>query len=144
MLFQRLNESDPERLFIVVKNTEGSSLTADSVCIWATHSASVDGVAVRAPDTAHAGSVVGIREIPGDAMGLDVGPLTVERFTATLKAARTIVWNGPLGVFEKPAFAQGTLGVARAVAEAPAFSVVGGGDTLAAVNAAGRRPVTIS
>jgi phosphoglycerate kinase len=96
----------------------------------------VDVVVAPGPDSP-AGSVVGIREIPGDAMGLDVGPLTVERFTATLKAARTIVWNGPLGVFEKPAFAQGTLGVARAVAEAPAFSVVGGGDTLAAVNAAG-------
>ena len=70
-------------------------------------------------------------------MGLDIGPLTVERFATTLKSARTIVWNGPLGVFEKPAFAAGTLGVARAVADAPAFSVVGGGDTLAAVNAAG-------
>jgi phosphoglycerate kinase len=96
----------------------------------------VDVVVASEPDSP-SGSVVGIREIPADRMGLDIGPLTVERFAATLKSARTIVWNGPLGVFEKPAFAAGTLGVARAVADAAAFSVVGGGDTLAAVNAAG-------
>jgi phosphoglycerate kinase len=83
------------------------------------------------------GSVVGIREIPAALMGLDIGPLTVERFAATLKPARTIVWNGPLGVFEKRPFAEGTLGVARAVTATSAFSVVGGGDTVAAVNAAG-------
>ena len=83
------------------------------------------------------GRVVGIREIPADQMGLDIGPLTVERFAATLKAARTIVWNGPMGVFEKAPFAAGTLAVARAVAEGPAFSVVGGGDTVAAVTRAG-------
>jgi phosphoglycerate kinase len=84
-----------------------------------------------------AGSVVGIRDIPASLMGLDIGPLTIERFAATLKPARTIVWNGPLGVFEKRAFAKGTLGVARAVAATSAFSVVGGGDTVAAVNRAG-------
>jgi phosphoglycerate kinase len=83
------------------------------------------------------GWVVGIREIPADQMGLDIGPLTVERFAATLRAARTIVWNGPMGVFEKAPFAAGTLSVARAVAEGPAFSVVGGGDTVAAVTRAG-------
>jgi phosphoglycerate kinase len=70
-------------------------------------------------------------------MGLDIGPRTVDRFAAVLKSARTIVWNGPMGVFEKPAFAAGTVAVARAVAEAPAFSVIGGGDTIAAVNMAG-------
>jgi phosphoglycerate kinase len=84
-----------------------------------------------------AGRVVGIREIPEAQMGLDVGPLTVERFAAVLKGARTIVWNGPMGVFEKPAFAAGTGAIARAVAESAAFSVVGGGDTIAAVNQAG-------
>jgi len=96
----------------------------------------VDVVVAQGPDSP-TGSVVGIREIPASLMGLDIGPLTVERFAATLKPARTIVWNGPLGVFEKRAFAEGTLGVARAVAAASAFSVVGGGDTLAAVNVAG-------
>ena len=83
------------------------------------------------------GRAVWIREIPADQMGLDIGPLTVERFAATLRAARTIVWNGPMGVFEKAPFAAGTLAVARAVAEGPAFSVIGGGDTVAAVARAG-------
>ena len=84
-----------------------------------------------------AGRAVGIREIPDDQMGLDIGPRTIERFGAVLKTARTIVWNGPMGVFEKPPFAAGTLAVARAVVEASAFSVIGGGDTIAAVNMAG-------
>ncbi|HSF06859.1 MAG TPA: phosphoglycerate kinase [Methylomirabilota bacterium] len=94
-------------------------------------------VVVAAGPNSPTGSVVGIREIPASLMGLDIGPLTVDRFAAMLKPARTIVWNGPLGVFEKRAFAEGTLGVARAVAAGPGFSVVGGGDTVAAVNAAG-------
>jgi phosphoglycerate kinase len=80
---------------------------------------------------------VGIREIPADQMGLDIGPRTVERFTAALSGARTIVWNGPMGVFERPAFAAGTLALARAVAGASAFTVIGGGDTVAAVSQAG-------
>ena len=79
-----------------------------------------------------AGRSVGVREIPSAMMGLDIGPLTVGRFAAALKEARTIVWNGPMGVFEKSAFASGTIGVAQAVAEARAFSVIGGGDTVAA------------
>lgn len=80
---------------------------------------------------------VGIREIPEDLMGLDIGPTTVTQFAAALKGARTIVWNGPMGVFEREPFAAGTLGVARAVAECGAFSVIGGGDTIAAVQQAG-------
>ena len=59
------------------------------------------------------------------------------RFAAVLKTAKTIVWNGPMGVFEKPPFAAGTVALGRAVVEAPAFSVIGGGDTVAAVNQAG-------
>ena len=58
------------------------------------------------------------------------------RFAAAVKEACTIVWNGPMGVFEKPAFAAGTIELARAVAESRAFSVIGGGDTVAAVNLA--------
>jgi phosphoglycerate kinase len=80
---------------------------------------------------------VGIREIPEDLMGLDIGPATVTQFATALKGARTIIWNGPMGVFEKARFAAGTLGVARAVAESGAFSVIGGGDTIAAVQQAG-------
>jgi phosphoglycerate kinase len=95
----------------------------------------VDVVVADGPDS-DSGRPVGIREIPDAQMGLDIGPRTTERFAAVLKSARTIVWNGPMGVFEKPPFATGTLAVAHAVAEATAFSVIGGGDTIAAVNMA--------
>lgn len=97
----------------------------------------VDVVAAPAPDSAEGIRTVGVREIPDDLMGLDVGPLTVAQFGAALQGAKTVVWNGPMGVFEKPAFAAGTLGVARAVAGCGAFSVIGGGDTIAAVRQAG-------
>jgi phosphoglycerate kinase len=73
-------------------------------------------------------------------IGLDIGPDSVKRFTALLCNARTLFWNGPMGVFEFPAFAAGTKGVAEAIAEATgkgAFSVVGGGDSAAAVRALG-------
>ncbi len=83
------------------------------------------------------GRAVGVREIPAGLMGLDIGPRTIESFGAELRTARTIVWNGPMGVFEKPPFAGGTVAVARAVAAAPAFTVIGGGDTIAAVAQAG-------
>ena len=96
----------------------------------------VDVVVAEGPDST-AGRAVGVREIPADRMGLDIGPLTVDRFVAVLKTARTVVWNGPMGVFEKPAFAAGTIALARAVADARVFSVVGGGDTVAAVTQAG-------
>jgi phosphoglycerate kinase len=96
----------------------------------------VDAVVAGGLDSP-SGRAVAVRDIPAEQMGLDIGPLTVERFTTVLKTARTIVWNGPMGVFEKPAFAAGTVALARAVAESPAFSVVGGGDTVAAVNQAG-------
>jgi phosphoglycerate kinase len=79
-------------------------------------------------------------EIPADKMGLDIGPGSVKRFTALLSNARTIFWNGPMGVFEFPAFAAGTKGVAEAIIAATgkgAFSVVGGGDSAAAVRQLG-------
>jgi phosphoglycerate kinase len=96
----------------------------------------VDAVVAIGLD-APSGQTVGIRQIPADQMGLDIGPRTVERFADVVKTAGTVVWNGPMGVFEKAPFAAGTLGVARAVAAATAFSVIGGGDTVAAVNQAG-------
>jgi phosphoglycerate kinase len=96
----------------------------------------IDAVVAAGLDSP-SGRAVSVREIPADQMGLDIGPITVERFAAVLKTAKTIVWNGPMGVFEKPAFAAGTVALARAVAESHAFSVIGGGDTVAAVNQAG-------
>jgi phosphoglycerate kinase len=71
--------------------------------------------------------------IPRDLMGLDIGPRTVEEFARTIADAKTILWNGPMGMFELEPFSAGTRGVATAVAGAQAFSVVGGGDSLAAV-----------
>ncbi|MCY7370210.1 MAG: phosphoglycerate kinase [Polaromonas sp.] len=73
------------------------------------------------------------REVADDDLILDIGPETTARLAAQLKAAGTIVWNGPVGVFEFDAFAAGTEGIARAIAESPAFSLAGGGDTLAAI-----------
>ena len=96
----------------------------------------VDAVVADGLDSAQ-GRAVGVREIPAGQMGLDIGPNTVARFTEALSGARTIVWNGPMGVFEKKPFAAGTLALAKAVAGSPAFTVIGGGDTVAAVAQAG-------
>jgi phosphoglycerate kinase len=81
--------------------------------------------------------VVPVDRTPEDRMGLDIGPETVTRYSAIVARARTIVWNGPMGVFENPKFAQGTFSIARAVAESQAFSIVGGGDSAAAVSQSG-------
>ncbi len=96
----------------------------------------VDTVVAAGPDAA-AGTVVGSDAIPADLMGLDIGPATVRHFAEGLRDCRTIIWNGPMGVFERAPFAAGTLGLARAVADSAALSVVGGGDSVAAVEAAG-------
>jgi phosphoglycerate kinase len=97
----------------------------------------VDVVAASSLDSVEGIRTVGVREIPDDLMGLDLGPLTVAQFGTALKGTKTILCNGPMGVFEKPPFAAGTIGVARAVAGSGAFSVIGGGDTIAAVQLAG-------
>lgn len=81
--------------------------------------------------------VVRVHEIPSDWMGLDIGPATVEDFETHLGRAKTVFWNGPMGVFEIDQFAKGTEGVARAVAESDAVSIIGGGDSVAAVNKLG-------
>jgi phosphoglycerate kinase len=83
------------------------------------------------------GETVGVDEIPPDKMGLDIGPRTVELFEGHISGAKTIFWNGPMGVFEIDAFARGTDGVAHAVAASGATSVIGGGDSVAAVRKLG-------
>ena len=81
---------------------------------------------------------VSVDAIPADAMALDIGPATVESYRKVLAAARTVFWNGPMGVFEKPKFAHGSFEIARALAENRlALTVVGGGDSAAAITQAG-------
>jgi phosphoglycerate kinase len=99
----------------------------------------VDHVLAESPDSVQT-KTVDIKDTPDGWMGLDVGPKTITQFSHEISKARTIVWNGPLGMFEKPAFAKGTLAMARAVAAATsagATSIVGGGDSVAAVEQSG-------
>ncbi len=81
--------------------------------------------------------VVSVDAIPTDWMGLDIGPQTRKAFAEVIANSRTVIWNGPMGVFEIEEFSQGTLEVARAVASSDAISIVGGGDSVAAVRMAG-------
>jgi len=84
--------------------------------------------------------IVEVSAIPADQMGLDIGPKTIAAYSAEIAKSKTIVWNGPMGVFEMPAFAKGTLAVAQAVATATtagATSIVGGGDSVAAIHQSG-------
>ena len=80
---------------------------------------------------------VDINAIPSDMLGLDIGPKTQELFANAVKSAKTVVWNGPMGVFENPILAQGTIAVAKALAETDATTIIGGGDSAAAVNILG-------
>lgn len=81
--------------------------------------------------------VVAADAIPADKMSLDIGPKTAELFAEAVKSAKTVVWNGPMGVFENPILAKGTIAVAKAMAETDAVTVIGGGDSAAAVNTLG-------
>ena len=94
-------------------------------------------VVVASSVSAETGQVVPVAEVPDDAMILDIGPATVAAFGERIAGAGTVFWNGPMGVAERPAFARGTLGVARAVAACDGFTVVGGGDSIAALAATG-------
>ncbi len=82
-------------------------------------------------------STVPSNEIPADKMGLDIGEKTRELFADTVKSAKTVVWNGPMGVFENPILAKGTVAVAQALADTDATTIIGGGDSAAAVNTLG-------
>lgn len=100
----------------------------------------VDHILARSTEDGAQTQVTGVEGTPADWMGLDIGPKTIELFRTEISRARTIVWNGPLGMFEKPAFARGTMAIARAVADATAkgaTSIVGGGDSVAAIEQAG-------
>jgi phosphoglycerate kinase len=92
-----------------------------------------DVVVARALD-AREGTVKKVDEVAGDEMILDVGPQTAKSLAASLESAGTIVWNGPVGVFENDAFAKGTETLARAIARSKAYTIAGGGDTVAAIN----------
>jgi phosphoglycerate kinase len=99
----------------------------------------VDHVLAESPDATETRTTA-ISVTPDNLMGLDVGPQTIELYSREISKARTIVWNGPLGMFEKPAFAAGTLAIAKAVAtatESGATSIIGGGDSVAAAEQSG-------
>jgi phosphoglycerate kinase len=98
----------------------------------------VDHVVTSKIDGSAGGEVLAVGDAAiGDRMGVDIGPVTIAAYTAAIAAARTIVWNGPMGVFEVDAFANGTNAVAQAVAAVDGTTIIGGGDSIAAVKKAG-------
>jgi phosphoglycerate kinase len=136
-------------LAAIGKNMQASLVEADKLALARTilDKARAKGVEVLLPvdvvvaasTSAAAGEAetVGVDAVPAGKMALDVGPRSVEAFRKRLADAKTIFWNGPMGLFEKAPFAAGTFAVARALAESSGFTVVGGGDSAAAVHAAG-------
>jgi phosphoglycerate kinase len=96
-----------------------------------------DHIAAERMDVQAKRQIVNNEKIPRDWICLDIGPETVRVFSEEIRTAKTIVWNGPMGVFEMEPFSQGTFAIAKAVADSSAFSIVGGGDSVAAVNQAG-------
>ncbi len=96
-----------------------------------------DFVVAKSPEDAKGARTVGISKIPEDSMALDIGEKTIEQFERLLAPARTIFWNGPMGVFEHPPFDKGTRAVAMLLAGSRAVTVVGGGESVAAVKEAG-------
>ena len=88
-------------------------------------------------DAEIATEIVDIDKIPADKMGMDIGPKTIELFSNAVKTAKTVVWNGPMGVFENPILAKGTKAVAQAMADTDATTIIGGGDSAAAANQMG-------
>ncbi len=98
-----------------------------------------DHVLARAPEAGAETRVVETLPFPDDMMGVDIGPKTVATYAAVIAGAKTIFWNGPMGIFEIEPFSKGTIGVAQAVAASGAVSIVGGGDSAAAVKKAGVR-----
>lgn len=97
----------------------------------------VDCVVADKFDAAANTQLVSVEEIPGDWMGLDIGPESIKLFADALKEAKTVVWNGPMGVFEMDVFSKGTVEIANVVAESDLTSIIGGGDTVSAIKKAG-------
>jgi phosphoglycerate kinase len=97
----------------------------------------VDHLAADRPEAGARTAVVSADDFPADLLGVDIGPKTAEAFCAEIGRARTVLWNGPMGIFEIDAFARGTLAVARALAASRGTTVVGGGDSIAALARAG-------
>jgi phosphoglycerate kinase len=97
----------------------------------------VDLVVAEAFDDSAEQRTVTVDHVPAGWRALDIGKATIERFTEVLRTARTVIWNGPLGVFEMPSFARGTITIAQVLAEIEATTVIGGGDSAAAVRQAG-------
>ena len=97
----------------------------------------VDVVLATAFENDAASGIVPIDQIPDDKMGLDIGPESVELFSKLLKQGKTVVWNGPMGAFEMPSFAAGTNRIAQSIAESDCVSIVGGGDSVTAINNSG-------
>ena len=96
----------------------------------------VDNVAADKFDAEANTQLVG-NDIPAGWMALDIGPKTTELYAAAIKDAKTVVWNGPMGCFEMKKFAAGTMGVCQAVADSGSVSIIGGGDSVSAVNKSG-------
>jgi phosphoglycerate kinase len=97
----------------------------------------LDHVLARSAEAGAGTRTVEFLPFPDDMLGVDIGPKTVAAYTAVISGARTIFWNGPMGIFEIEEFARGTIGIAKAIAESGAVSIVGGGDSVAAVKKAG-------
>ncbi len=97
----------------------------------------VENVVAKEFDANAEAKVVPADNIPADYMGMDIGPKTVELFSEVIKKAKTVIWNGPMGVFEFPRFAEGTKAIAKALAESGAITIIGGGDSAAAVEQLG-------
>jgi phosphoglycerate kinase len=124
----------------------GESLVEDDVLDTARQLVKKDDKKLRLPidvviadafdaDAEH--KVMSMGPVPDGWRIMDIGPQTVDAYAKTVKGAGTVVWNGPMGVFEFPAFAEGTFGVAKAVAESDATSIIGGGDSVSAINKSG-------
>ncbi len=121
---------EPEHAPLAAELLQGAAERGIELMLPSDHVVAVDATPGRPTSV--------VSDIPADRMGLDIGPQTVARFANAVRAAATIFWNGPLGMFEVAPFDAGTMAIANAVADSKAVSIVGGGDSVAAVMRSGR------